>query len=49
MVIDELPEYIEDHETRINEAIEENPDELVFKTTLEPAEENKDSTNGDTS
>jgi len=46
MVLDETPEYLEEHETRIDEALEQNPDELVFKTTLEPGKGDTDRQGG---
>lgn len=36
MVLDDTPGYIEEHETRIDEALEQNPDKLVIRTVLEP-------------
>lgn len=46
MVLEETPEYLEQHETRIEEALEQNPDELIFKTTLEPGKGNTEENGG---
>lgn len=46
-MLDEAPEYLEQHEAQIDEALEQNPDELVFKTTLEPGKGGKEETGED--
>lgn len=34
-----VPDYVEEHEARIDEALEQNPDKMIFPTTLEEASE----------
>jgi hypothetical protein len=34
-----VPDYIEEHEDRIDEALEQNPDKMIFPTTLKEAGE----------
>jgi len=38
-----VPDYIEEHEDAIDEALEQNPDEMIFRTTLQKAGEVLDS------
>ena len=35
----DVPDYIEEHEARIDEALEQNPDKMIFPTTLKEADE----------
>ncbi|MFB1064901.1 hypothetical protein [Natrinema sp. H-ect4] len=37
-----VPDYIEEHEDAIDEALEQNPDKMIFPTTLKEAEETLD-------
>ena len=34
-----VPDYIEEHEDAIDEALEQNPDEMIFPATLKKAGE----------
>jgi len=43
-----VPDYIQSHEERIDTALSENPDQMIFPTTLEEAGEVLEPGEGDT-